>query len=173
MTQRVYNFSAGPAAMPVPILESIQRDMLALPGVGASILEISHRSGTFVAIAEAAEANLRKLLSISDDYAVLFLQGGSRLQFSMIPMNLLGEGQSADYILTGRIIRLEKIEGTAPKGVLELELGVRRADGKLIFLDVYKMEIAADNNSVEAAVRALNKALDATYAKFAADLARK
>lgn len=101
MTQRVYNFSAGPAAMPVPVLESIQRDMLALPGVGASILEISHRSGTFVAIAEAAEANLRKLLSISDDYAVLFLQGGSRLQFSMIPMNLLGEGQSADYILTG------------------------------------------------------------------------
>jgi ABC-type uncharacterized transport system auxiliary subunit len=79
----------------------------------------------------------------------------------------------ADYILTGRIIRLEKIEGTAPKGVLELELGVRRAEGSLVFLDVYKMEVAADNNSVEAAVRALNKALDAAYAKFAADLARK
>lgn len=79
----------------------------------------------------------------------------------------------ADYVLTGRIIRLEKIESAAPKGVLELELGIRRADGKLVFLDVYKMEVAADNNSVEAAVRALNKALDATYAKFAADLARK
>ncbi|OHC82937.1 MAG: hypothetical protein A3G73_07440 [Rhodospirillales bacterium RIFCSPLOWO2_12_FULL_67_15] len=79
----------------------------------------------------------------------------------------------ADYVLTGRIIRLEKIDGAAPQGVLELELGVRRADGKLVFLDVYKMEVAAENNSVEAAVRALNKALDAAYAKFAADLARK
>jgi ABC-type uncharacterized transport system auxiliary subunit len=80
---------------------------------------------------------------------------------------------SADFILTGRIIRLEKIEGAKPQGVLEIELAVRRADGRLIFLDVYKMDVAADNNSVEAAVRALNKALDSAYAKFAADLARK
>jgi phosphoserine aminotransferase len=75
--------------------------MLALPGAGASILEISHRSAAFAPIIAAAEANLRKLLAIPDDYAVLFLQGGSRLQFSMVPMNLLGPGQSADYILTG------------------------------------------------------------------------
>ncbi|RIK86654.1 MAG: 3-phosphoserine/phosphohydroxythreonine transaminase [Planctomycetota bacterium] len=101
MTQRVYNFSAGPAVLPVPVLEQVQREMLALPGVGASILEISHRSGAFLPIIEDAEKNLRKLLSISDDYAVLFLQGGSRLQFSMVPMNLLGPGQVADYILTG------------------------------------------------------------------------
>jgi ABC-type uncharacterized transport system auxiliary subunit len=79
----------------------------------------------------------------------------------------------ADFVLTGRIIRLEKIEGAKPQGVLEIELAVRRADGRLVFLDVYKMDVAADNNSVEAAVRALNKALDAAYAKFAADLARK
>ncbi|MEM6331033.1 MAG: 3-phosphoserine/phosphohydroxythreonine transaminase, partial [Planctomycetota bacterium] len=71
------------------------------PGVGASVLEISHRSAAFTEIIEAAEANLRKLLDISDDYAVLFLQGGSRLQFSMVPINLLTEGRSADYILTG------------------------------------------------------------------------
>jgi phosphoserine aminotransferase len=101
MTQRVYNFSAGPAVLPVPVLEQVQRDMLALPGVGASILEISHRSSAFTPIIEGAEANLRRLLSIPADYSVLFLQGGSRLQFSMVPLNLLGRGQVADYILTG------------------------------------------------------------------------
>lgn len=102
MTTRVYNFSAGPAVLPEPVLAEAQRDLLALPGAGASILEISHRSKPFREIIEAAEANLRKLLNISDDYAVLFLQGGSRLQFSMIPMNLLSDAQpSADYVLTG------------------------------------------------------------------------
>jgi phosphoserine aminotransferase len=101
MTHRVYNFSAGPAVLPVPVLEQVQREMLALPGAGASILEVSHRSGAFAPIIEAAEKNLRKLLSIPDDYVVLFLQGGSRLQFSMVPMNLVGRGQVADYILTG------------------------------------------------------------------------
>ncbi len=101
MTHRVYNFSAGPAVLPVPVLEQVQREMLALPGAGASILEVSHRSTAFAPIIEAAERTLRMLLSIPDDYAVLFLQGGSRLQFSMVPLNLLGRGQSADYILTG------------------------------------------------------------------------
>lgn len=101
MEQRVFNFSAGPAVLPVPVLEQIRDEMLCLPGAGASVLEISHRGAAFTEVIEAAEAHLRKLLDISDDYAVLFLQGGSRLQFSMIPMNLMGSGQSADYILTG------------------------------------------------------------------------
>jgi len=102
MTQRAYNFSAGPAVLPEPVLAQVQQDMMALPGPRASIMEISHRSPTFKEIIEAAEANVRKLLSISDSYAVLFLQGGSRLQFSMIPMNLLtGEQKSADYLVTG------------------------------------------------------------------------
>src|SRR5688500_5361794 len=101
MTHRVYNFSAGPAVLPVPVLEQVQREMLELPGAGASILEISHRSAAFAPIIEGAEKNLRSLLSISDDYAVIFLQGGSRLQFSMVPRNLMGPGQAADYILTG------------------------------------------------------------------------
>ena len=102
MTQRVYNFSAGPAVLPEPVLAEIQRDLMALPGVGASILEISHRSRTFEDIIQQAETNLRQLLSIPDDYAVLMLQGGARLQFSMIPMNLMsGERQSCDYIVTG------------------------------------------------------------------------
>jgi len=102
MTQRAYNFSAGPAVLPEPVLAEVQRDLMALPSDKASILEISHRGKTFKEIIAAAEANLRKLLQIPDSYAVLFLQGGSRLQFSMVPMNLLDEGHpSADYVLTG------------------------------------------------------------------------
>jgi phosphoserine aminotransferase len=102
MAHRVYNFSAGPAVLPEPVLEEAQRDLMALPGVGASILEISHRDPPFEAILAAAEADLRQLLSIPEDYAVLFLQGGSRLQFSMVPMNLFsGQAKSADYIITG------------------------------------------------------------------------
>ena len=102
MTQRAYNFSAGPAVLPEPVLAEVQRDMLALPSAKASILEISHRSKTFKEILAAAEANLRKLLAIPENYEVLFMQGGSRLQFSMIPMNLLDAGHtSADYLLTG------------------------------------------------------------------------
>jgi len=100
MTQRVWNFAAGPAVLPLPVLEEAQRDLLALPGVGASVLEISHRSKHFDAILQEAEANLRKLLNIPEHYHVLFLQGGASLQFAMVPMNLLGDG-SADYIITG------------------------------------------------------------------------
>src|SRR5262245_35888395 len=102
MTQRVYNFSSGPAVLPEPVLAEVQRDLMALPGVGASILEISHRSKTFDVIINQAETNLRQLLSIPDDYAVLMLQGGARLMFSMIPMNLMGENRkSCDYVITG------------------------------------------------------------------------
>jgi phosphoserine aminotransferase len=102
MEKRVYNFSPGPAMLPLPALEEAQRDLLALPGVGISILEISHRSKAFAAIIEQAEANLRKLLAIPAGYRVLFLQGGALLQFGMVPMNLLrGTGKSADYLVTG------------------------------------------------------------------------
>lgn len=101
MTERIYNFSAGPAILPVPVLEEAQREMLSLPGVGMSVMEISHRSKTFDAIHSQAETGLRELLGISDNYRVLFLQGGASLQFSMIPMNFLSEGGSADYVITG------------------------------------------------------------------------
>jgi phosphoserine aminotransferase len=100
MRQRVWNFSAGPGVLPLPVLEEAQRDLLCLPGVGASVLEISHRSKHFDAIIQEAEANLRQLLNIPDHYHLLFLQGGASLQFAMVPMNLLGDG-SADYIVTG------------------------------------------------------------------------
>src|SRR5215467_2738367 len=98
---RVHNFSAGPAVMPVPVLEEIQRDLIALPGVGMSVLEISHRSKTFEDILAAAEADIRALADIPSNYKVLFLQGGASLQFSMVPMNFLGPGQTADYIDSG------------------------------------------------------------------------
>ncbi len=102
MTQRAYNFAAGPAALPEPVLERAQKELLCMPGPRASVMEISHRSATFKEIIAAAEANIRKLLSVPDDYSVLFLQGGGRLQFSMIPMNLLTEHRNtADYVLTG------------------------------------------------------------------------
>ncbi|MGH9311318.1 MAG: 3-phosphoserine/phosphohydroxythreonine transaminase [Vicinamibacterales bacterium] len=100
-TTRIHNFSAGPAVLPVEVLEQVQRDLLSLPGVGMSVLEISHRSTAFDEIIEGCEADLRTLGGIPDNYRVLFLQGGASLQFSMVPMNLLPQGGSADYIVTG------------------------------------------------------------------------
>ncbi|HSO73611.1 MAG TPA: 3-phosphoserine/phosphohydroxythreonine transaminase [Blastocatellia bacterium] len=101
MTNRIYNFSAGPAVLPLPVLEEVQQNLLALPGVGMSVLEISHRSKAFDEIILGADADIRTLAGISDDYQVLFLQGGASLQFSMAPMNLLPAGGKADYIITG------------------------------------------------------------------------
>jgi phosphoserine aminotransferase len=100
-TARVYNFSSGPAVLPVSVLEQIQRDLVALPGVGMSILEVSHRSAIFEQVIAKAEADLRELAGIPANYKVLFLQGGASLQFSMVPLNLLTEGKTADYIITG------------------------------------------------------------------------
>ena len=118
MADRVYNFSPGPAMLPLSALQEAQRDLLALPGTGISILEISHRSKAFEAIINQAEANLRKLLNIPDDYRILFLQGGALLQFAMIPMNLLrGQGKSADYILTGSWAKKAMQEAKTQGGV--------------------------------------------------------
>src|SRR6266851_9619655 len=98
---RIFNFAAGPAVLPLPVLEQIQRDLVSLPGVGMSILEISHRSAAFESILAQAEADIRALASIPANYKVLFLQGGASLQFSMVPMNLLSPGATADYIDSG------------------------------------------------------------------------
>jgi len=98
---RVYNFSAGPAVLPLPVLEEAQRDLVALPGVGMSVMEISHRSKAFDEIIQGAEADFRALGGVPDNYKVLFLQGGASLQFSMLPMNLLPAAGSADYLITG------------------------------------------------------------------------
>jgi phosphoserine aminotransferase len=101
VTHRVFNFAAGPAVLPVPVLEEIQRDLVALPGVGMSILEISHRSKTFESVLAQAEADIRTLAGIPSNYKVLLLQGGASMQFSMVPMNLLTAGMTADYIDSG------------------------------------------------------------------------
>ena len=101
MTERVFNFCAGPAVLPEPVLEQIREQLPALPGVGMSVLEISHRSPAFDEILAAAEGNIRALAGVPDDYHVLFVQGGATLQFSMAPMNLLPGSGTADYLLTG------------------------------------------------------------------------
>jgi phosphoserine aminotransferase len=98
-TERIYNFSAGPAILPEPVLLQAQRDLFALPGVGMSVMELSHRSKPYDKIHESALAGLRSVLGIPGNYHVLFLQGGASMQFSMIPLNFL-QG-SADYIVTG------------------------------------------------------------------------
>jgi phosphoserine aminotransferase len=100
-TTRIFNFAAGPAVLPLDVLEEAQRDLIALPGVGMSVMEISHRSKTFDEIIQGCEADIRKLAGVPDHYHVLFLQGGASLQFSMVPMNLLPPGGSADYVVTG------------------------------------------------------------------------
>ena len=100
--ERVFNFSPGPAVLPLEVLEEIRRDMLCLPGVGSSILEISHRSPAFDTILEETRQALRGLLDVPDTHDILFLQGGANLQFSMVPMNLLrGQQAPAEYIVTG------------------------------------------------------------------------
>jgi phosphoserine aminotransferase len=101
MTERIFNFSAGPAVLPLSALQQAQRDLLALPGVGMSVLEISHRSKPFDEIIQGAEADLRALLNLPANFKVLFLQGGASLQFAMVPMNLLPKDRRADYISTG------------------------------------------------------------------------
>ena len=101
MSQRIFNFSAGPAVLPESVLLEAQRDLVALPGVGMSVLEISHRSKPFEAILAATEADLRTLGGVPANYKVLFLQGGASLQFSMVPLNLLTPGTTADYIVSG------------------------------------------------------------------------
>jgi phosphoserine aminotransferase len=97
----VFNFSAGPAVLPVAVLEQAQRDLVSLPGVGMSVMEISHRSGVFEELLANAIAGVRDLAGIPSNYRILFLQGGASLQFSMVPMNLLQSGNTADYVDTG------------------------------------------------------------------------
>ena len=100
MTERIYNFSSGPAVLPVSVLEKAREEMLSFRGSGMGIMEMSHRSDRFAEVLAAAENGLRRLLGLPDDYRVLFLQGGASLQFTMVPMNFLAGG-SADYLVTG------------------------------------------------------------------------
>lgn len=98
---RVYNFSAGPSMLPLPVLEKVRDQLLNYEGSGQSVMEMSHRSAEFKKIIEDAEKNLRDLMEIPDNYRVLFVQGGGTLQFSMVPLNLLRNSKKADYAVTG------------------------------------------------------------------------
>lgn len=98
---RAFNFSAGPATLPESVLRQAQQEMLEWNGVGASIVEISHRSADFMAVAAQAEAGLRRLVGIPDDYAVLFLSGGATTQQALVPLNFAAPGQRADYVVSG------------------------------------------------------------------------
>lgn len=101
MTDRIFNFNPGPAVLPLEVLIEAQKELLNFQNTGMSVMEISHRSKPFEAVNNEAEANLKELLGLKDNYRVLFLQGGASTQFAMIPMNFLSEGRTADYILTG------------------------------------------------------------------------
>ena len=100
-SERVFNFSAGPAVLPLPVLEQARSELVSLPGVGMSILEVSHRSKVFEDVLFRAEADIRQLAHVPSNYKVLFLQGGASLQFAMVPMNLLTADATADYLVTG------------------------------------------------------------------------
>ena len=114
---RVFNFSAGPAALPLEVLETAQRELTDWKGSGMSVMEVSHRSKDFVGVAEQAEADLRELMGVSDDYAVLFLQGGATQQFALIPMNLSQEGQTVDQLVTGSWSKKALKQGQAVRNV--------------------------------------------------------
>lgn len=101
MSNRIINFNAGPAVLPVEVLEQAQSELLNFNDTGMSILEISHRSKPYEAVNNEAEANLKELLGLGDNYQVLFVQGGASTQFAMVPLNFLAPGRTADYILTG------------------------------------------------------------------------
>jgi phosphoserine aminotransferase len=114
--KRAFNFNAGPAALPLPVLERVREELLDWHGTGMSVMEMSHRSPEFEGIAARVEAGIRKHLAIPDDYAVIFLQGGSSLQFTMVPMNLCLQGKPVDLLHTG--MWTGKALGELKKGIL-------------------------------------------------------
>ena len=109
--ERVFNFSAGPSAIPEDVLLKAQKDLFNYPGAGCSVLEMSHRSASFQEIIDNAEATLRRIMNIPEDYAVLFMQGGATLQFSAVAMNLAKQGQKSAYAVTGQFSKKAFAEG--------------------------------------------------------------
>src|SRR5215475_6569349 len=112
ISQMIYNFSAGPAVLPVPVLKRAQEELPDWHGTGMSVMEMSHRGSDFVRIAETAEARLRELMAIPGDYRVLFLQGGATGQFAAVPMNLSSQDAVADYVITGMWGKRAHAEGS-------------------------------------------------------------
>lgn len=140
---RAYNFCAGPAALPTAVLEKAQAEMLDWHGKGLSIMEMSHRSKDYVAVAEKAEADLRQLMNIPENYKVLFLQGGASLQFSAIPLNLLGKNTKADYIHTGIWSEKALKEAKRYGDIHTVEAGIS-IDGKLAISEQSQWNLSHD-----------------------------
>ncbi|MBW3636310.1 MAG: 3-phosphoserine/phosphohydroxythreonine transaminase [Armatimonadetes bacterium] len=127
---RVHNFNAGPAVLPLPVLHQVRDELVELPHLGQSVMEMSHRSKDFEVFLDRAENGLRRLLGLSDDFAVLFLGGGASLQFSMAPMNLLADGARADYLVHGswgvKALKEAQKEGNARLAATTKDAGYRR-----------------------------------------------
>lgn len=140
---RAYNFCAGPAALPTAVLEKAQQEMLDWQGKGLSIMEMSHRSADYVAVAEKAEADLRQLMNIPENYKVLFLQGGASLQFSALPLNLLGKNNTANYVHTGIWSEKALKEAQRYGQVSVIEAGTQ-LDGKMAILDPQQWQVNTD-----------------------------
>ena len=154
-TSRIFNFSSGPAVLPLPVLEEAQRDLISLPGVGMSVMEISHRSKAFEGILQQAIADIRALAGIPDAYEVLLLQGGASLQFSMVPMNALTPGGTADYIDSGswaaKAIKEAKRVGTVNVAASTKDTGYSRlpADAELSLTSGAAYVHMTSNNTIE------------------------
>ena len=141
--KRAFNFNAGPAALPLDVLKEAQAELLDFNGTGMSVMELSHRSKDYEAVHNNAQELLGKLLGIPDNYAVLFVQGGASQQFSMVPMNLLGEGQTANYILTG-VWSEKALEQAEKEG--KTRVGASSADSNHNYIpDLAQLDLQADD----------------------------
>ncbi len=131
MENRINNFSAGPCTLPTEVMLEAQKDFYSYKGQGLSVMEMSHRSKTYDDIIVSTEKDLRTLLNVSDDYAVLFLQGGASLQFSMVPLNIMAPNNKADYIVTGAWSKKAVVEA---KKVGEINIAATSADSNFNFI---------------------------------------
>ncbi len=158
---RIHNFNAGPAALPLPVLEEIQASLLNFAGSGMSITEISHRSKWFDEVINDAVTRVKRILGLDDRYQVLFLQGGASMQFCMVPMNLLGAGDSADYVNTGtwstKAIKEAQIQGKTVRVAASSE------DANFSYIP---REIAFDTNAVYAHLTSNNTIKGTQWAHF-------
>ena len=125
---RAFNFAAGPATLPVEVLEQVRDELLDWQRSGTSVMEVSHRGKAFMAVAQEAEALLRELLAVPAGYRVLFVQGGARAQFAAVPMNLASAGATADYLNTGMWSKLAIAE--ARRLMIEVQVAADEADSK-------------------------------------------
>ncbi|MEL0629385.1 3-phosphoserine/phosphohydroxythreonine transaminase [Psychromonas aquatilis] len=130
MTKK-YNFCAGPAMLPEAVMQQAQSEFCNWQGSGISVMEVSHRSPEYIELAKQAEADLRELLAVPDNYKVLFCQGGGRGQFAAVPLNLLGDKLDADYILTGQWSKSAVVEAKKHARIQETDIMTTTADGKI------------------------------------------